>query len=124
LAWSVLELIRRNPEEYKRHLIRRQQDPSLADKFYKIDLEWRQIQVKLNELRHKHNMISRSIGKTRDPAERKRLVEEARSLLSELKKLEEEFERLNRERGELLFQLPNLVAEEVPEGGEEDSLPV
>ena len=124
MAWSILRLIRENPEEYKRHLVRRQMDPSLADRFYQVDLRWRRIQVELNELRHKHNVISRSIGKTRDPAERRKLIEEARRLLEELRKLEEEFRRLDEERRNLLMQLPNIVEDDVPEGGEEDSVPV
>ncbi|MCE4624685.1 MAG: serine--tRNA ligase [Desulfurococcales archaeon] len=124
MAWSILELIRKNPEEYKRHLVKRQMDAALADRFYQVDLRWRKIQVELNELRHRHNVISRSIGKTRDPEEREKLIAEARALLARLKELEAEFERLDAERRDIMMQLPNIVAEDVPVGGEEDSLPI
>ncbi|MCE4627923.1 MAG: serine--tRNA ligase [Desulfurococcales archaeon] len=124
MSWSVLDLIRRDKEKYKMYLVKRQMDPSLADKFYEVDLRWRKLQTVLNELRHKHNVISRSIGKAKDPEERRRLIEEARRLLRELQRLEEEFKRLEEERRSLLFQLPNIVDDDVPEGGEEDSVPV
>ncbi len=124
MSWSILALIRENPDEYKKHLRKRQMDPSLADEFYRVDLEWRKIQTELNEVRHRHNVISRSIGKTRDPEERRKLVEEARRLIAELKALEEKFKALDSRRRELLWQLPNIVAEDVPEGGEEDSVPI
>ena len=124
MAWSILDLVRRAPEEYKRHLIRRQMNPSLVDAFYELDLKWRRMQTQLNELRHRHNVISRSIGKARDPDERRRLIEEARRLLQELRRLEEEFRRIEEERRSLLMQLPNVVEDDVPEGGEEDSVPI
>ncbi len=124
MSWSVLELIRKDPAKYKEHLVKRQMDPSLADRFYEVDLEWRRIQVKLNELRHKHNVISKSIGKAPTPEERKKLIEEARRLLKEIEELEKKFRELDNERRKLMMQLPNIVAPDVPVGGEEDSVPV
>ncbi len=124
LAWSILEIIRENPDLYAEHLKRRQLDPGLAYKFYDIDRQWRSLLTRVNELRHEHNVISRSIGKEKDPVKRRMLVEKARQLLAELERLEKELQRLEEARRELLLQLPNIVDDDVPIGGEEDYRPI
>ncbi len=124
LAWSILEMIRTNLEEYKRHLARRGLDPSIGDEFYNLDKEWRTLLTKVNEMRHMHNKISRSIGKAKTKEERMKLVEEARKLLAELRELEERLKTVESKRMEMLYQLPNIVEPDVPEGGEEDSVPI
>jgi len=123
-TWSVLELLRSDPEALKEHIKKRLMDPGIVDKAYQLDVEWRKLQTVINELRHKHNVISRSIGKARDESERAKLVSEARRILRELEELEAKFRRISEERQRILWDLPNLVEEDVPVGGEEDSVPI
>ncbi len=124
MPWSIIELIRSDPERYAVYLRKRRMDPSLAWEFYKVDEEWRRLLTKVNELRHRHNVISRSIGKARSKEERQKLIEEARRLLQELREAEARLEEVEKRRRELLLQLPNIVDDDVPEGGEEDSVPI
>ena len=99
-------------------------DPGIVDEAYRLDAKWRELLTRVNELRHKHNVITRSIAKTRDSEERRRLIEEARSLLRQLEQLEEELKRVEEARERALLSLPNLVDPDVPVGDETASVPV
>ncbi len=112
--WSVLKLLRENPEVYKEHLRKRRLDPSLADRARELDELWRRKLQEVNEVRHKHNVVTRMIAKARDPEERKRLIEEARRLLKLREQLEAELKRIEEERERLLWSLPNIVLPDVP----------
>ena len=123
-GWSVLELLRNKPEELKEHVRKRLMDPSIVDEAYRLDVEWRKLLTKVNELRHKHNVITRSIAKATSLEEKTKLIREAKRLLTELEGLEKKLKEVERERERALLNLPNLVDPDVPLGGEEDSLPV
>lgn len=124
MVWSILELLRNDPERLKYYVRIRLMDESLVERAVKLDKEWRQLLTRVNELRHKHNQTSRSIGRTRDPEERQRLIREAKRLLEELKALEEELKRVEREREQALMMLPNIVEEDVPIGDESATRPI
>lgn len=122
--WSILEALRSDPDKLRDVLRKRFMDPSLADEAYNVDLEWRRIQVELNEIRHLHNEVTRKIALERDPAERERLVEEARVLLKKREELEKRFQDLDDRRRSILLSLPNLVDDDVPVGEEDAYAPV
>lgn len=115
LSWSILTLLRNNPEVLKEHVKKRFMDPSIVDKAYELDLKWRKILTLVQEYRHKHNEISKQIPKLPEP-ERQKAIEEAKKLLEELSKLEEELKKVEAEREEALLSLPNIVHESVPIG--------
>jgi len=118
LSWSILTLLRENPELLKEHVKKRFMDPSIVDRAYKLDLEWRRLLTLVQDVRHEHNVLSREISKLQDP-ERQKRVEKAKRLLQELEKLEVELKRLEAEREEALLSLPNIVHESVPIGPDE-----
>lgn len=120
LTWSLLRYLRENPEILRESLRKRYMDPSLVDRLRSLDEQWRKLKRMVDEVRHRHNVITRSIAKTRDPEERKKLIEEARRLLREREKLEEELKRVEAEREKLLLSLPNIVHESVPEGDSDE----
>ena len=124
MGWSILDLLRNNPEKLKHYVRIRLMDEELVDKALNLDARWRSLLTEVNELRHKHNVISRSIGKTRDPSEKKKLIEEAKTLLSELREKEEELKRIEAERERVLLMLPNVVEDDVPIGDETATVPV
>jgi len=123
--WSMLYLLRNDLEKLKWSLRRRGLDESLADKAAEYDKIWRAKLSELNQLKHKHNVISRSIGRSKSKEERAKLIEEAKHLLKEIEALEEEVKKYASLREELLLKLPNIVHESVPEGeSEEDNVPI
>ena len=115
MSWSIISLLRENPELLKEHVKKRFMDPGIVDRAYKLDLEWRRLLTVVQDLRHKHNVISREISRLPEP-ERRVKVEEAKKLLAELEKLENELKRIEAEREEALLNLPNIVHESVPIG--------
>ncbi|MCX8196161.1 MAG: serine--tRNA ligase [Acidilobaceae archaeon] len=122
-VWSVLSLLRERPEELKKHVAKRLLDPAIVDEAYKLDLEWRRLQTEVNEMRHRHNVITKSIAKAGE-AERARLIQEAKEVLEALKVLEARLAEVEAKRNEALFSLPNTVDDDVPVGDESASLPI
>ncbi|MEM1921842.1 MAG: aminoacyl--tRNA ligase-related protein, partial [Desulfurococcaceae archaeon] len=124
MLWSILKLLRENPEELKKHVQKRFINPNIVDEAYKIDLEWRRLLTEIQKLRHRHNVISREISLTTGD-ERNKKIEEARSLLKELNELEGKLKEIEEKREKLLLSLPNVVHESVPIGPDDSyNIPV
>ncbi|MEM1780353.1 MAG: serine--tRNA ligase, partial [Desulfurococcaceae archaeon] len=108
-------LLRENPDKLKEHVAKRFMDPNIVDEAYRLDYEWRKLLTLVQEIRHKHNIISREIPKLSGQEKEKKL-EEARKLLEELNELEKKLRELEINREEALLKLPNIVHESVPIG--------
>ncbi|MEM0004686.1 MAG: serine--tRNA ligase [Desulfurococcaceae archaeon] len=115
MSWSILTMLRENPDLLKEHVKKRYMDPSIVDKAHRLDQEWRKLLTLVQEVRHRHNVISREISKVPEP-EKQRKIEEAKKLLEELSRLELELKRVEDEREQALLDLPNVVHESVPIG--------
>ncbi|MEM4043486.1 MAG: serine--tRNA ligase [Sulfolobales archaeon] len=124
MSWTILEMLRKNPEELKEHIRRRLLNPSLVDEAYRIDVEWRKVLREVEELRHRHNIISQQIGSEKDPGRREELIKQAKELLIEIDKAEEKLKELENSRERILLQLPNIVHDSVPIGDENSNKPV
>lgn len=123
MSWSVLELLRRDPEALKEHVRKRLMDPGIVDKAREIDSMWRRYQVEINEVRHRHNVISERIARA-SPEERSALVEEAKRLLSQLQEMEKRMKELDELWERSILSLPNIVHDSVPIGDESASKPI
>ncbi len=112
-----IELIRENPEEVKKGMQSKGFDPSVVDEVLKLDEERRELLQKVENLRHAINEISDVQGK---PSEEQ--INKARELKEELQKVEPALKRVETEFEEAWMQIPNMPAEDMPEGeGEEDN---
>ena len=124
MPWSILDLLRRDPDKLRESVRRRGLDPVLVDRAVEVDVAWRKKLREVEQLRHKHNVISRGIGKAA-PEEWHKLIAQARELLKVIEEAERELKALEAERERLLLRLPNTVHETVPEGlTEDDNVPV
>ncbi|MEM4717784.1 MAG: serine--tRNA ligase [Desulfurococcaceae archaeon] len=124
MSWSILRLLRENQEVLKEHVKKRYMDPSIVGKAYQLDVEWRRILSQVQEVRHKHNIVSREISKTPE-SERHVKIEEAKRLLEELERLEYRLKIIEEEREKALLDLPNIVHESVPIGPDDTyNLPI
>ncbi|MCE4616723.1 MAG: serine--tRNA ligase [Aeropyrum sp.] len=122
-SWSILELLRNDPERLKDHVRKRLMDPALVDRARELDSEWRRLLTKVNEVRRRHNEITRMIAKA-GGEEREKLIGEARRLLKEREDLESRLREVERLREEALLSLPNTVDPDVPVGDETATKPV
>ncbi len=118
-----MELLRRDPGALKEHVGKRLMDISIVDRAREIDIAWRKFQAEINEVRHRHNVISEKIAKT-PPEERQKLVEEAKRLLEQLQDMERRMEELDKLWERTILSLPNIVHESVPVGDETASRPI
>jgi seryl-tRNA synthetase len=115
MSWSLLELIRNNPDELIDSLKKRNMDTSLALKAVELDKKWRSILQDVEKLRHQHNEINSQIPKLK-PEERKAKIEEAKKLLQILEAKEKELKDIEEQRDEILRSLPNIISPDVPVG--------
>jgi len=124
VSWSILELLRTNPEKLKESISRRFIDVSLVDKAVELDKQWRATLQEVERLRHEHNVISSQIP--RAPKEQKQeLIKKAKELLKILEDKEKELEKIEEERDQILSELPNVVDDSVPIGPDENySVPI
>jgi len=90
-------------------------DVSIVDEALKADLEWRRILAEIQELKHKHNVISREVSRLQGP-EREEKIRGAKELLSLIEVYEKKLSEVEAGREEILPRLPNIVHESVPIG--------
>jgi seryl-tRNA synthetase (EC 6.1.1.11) len=115
VSWSLLEVVRKNPDVLRESLKKRFLPTDLADKAVELDRKWREIQKEVDRLRHEHNVISQRVARAK-PEEQEALKEKAKEFLQTLEAKERELEEIERQRDEVLRSLPNLVHETVPIG--------
>lgn len=124
MSWSILELIRNNPDQLIETLKKRNTDTSLALKAVDLDKKWRATLQEVEKLRHQHNLISSQIPRL-PPEQRKDKIEEAKKLLQILETKEKELKQIEEERDTILMSLPNLLDSDVPIGPDETfSIPI
>ncbi len=113
--WSMLDLLRNNPDIIKWSQRKRGLDESIVDEAIELDREWRRSLTELNELRKQHNIISREVAKL-SGAEREAKIAEAKKLLEEIEEKEKALKELEERRNSVLLSIPNIVHETTPEG--------
>ena len=60
-----INLIRENPDKVKKGIEKKKADPKLADKFLRVDEEWRTKVKALDELKAEQNELSKELAKER-----------------------------------------------------------
>ena len=123
MPWSVLTLLRTNPDSLREVARKRQIDQGVIDEAVSLDTYWRKLQAEINELRHEHNLISSMIAKASGD-ERSRLLAQAKELRQRLEQAEAELKEVEARREQALWKLPNIVFDDVPVGGEEATTPI
>src|SRR5579872_817734 len=114
-----LKWIRENPERFDHGLARRRLSPVSAE-ILALDKEWRQAQAQAEQLQAERNRLSKDIGAAKVAGQ------EAGELLREVARGREAQSLLETRAGEFrqaidrrLATIPNLPAEEVPDGADE-----
>lgn len=111
-----IKYIRENPAKFDTQLEKRGQD-AMSDDILHLDKKWRDGQTELQEFQAKKNEIAKAIGmakgKGEDAAE---LLNEANLIKLEIAKLENS----PNEADTYLASIPNLLADDVPQGKSED----
>jgi len=112
-----IKLIRENPLFVKEKLSLRNEDSSVIEKILEIDLKRLDIIRKAETLKELRNKVSDEIGimkKNKQNADEK--IKEMKKVSYEVKSLDEELRGVETEIENLLYYIPALPAEGIPEG--------
>ncbi len=105
-----IDLIRNNPEEVKQGISKKGADPKLVDDFLALDKEWRELTKEADNLRARQNELSIQ-----------RNIEEGKKVKIQVQEIETTLRKLEANRQEILSQIPNLPAADVPQGKDESA---
>ena len=114
-----LRLIRDNPEAFDRGLARRGVSP-MAGEILELDARRRAAQTTLQEIQARRNEASKEIGKAkREGRDADALMAEVAGLKDRIQQTEEEERAAGATLDGFLVSLPNLPADDVPDGPDE-----
>ncbi|WP_454299922.1 serine--tRNA ligase [Salana multivorans] len=114
-----IKALRENPEVGRESQRRRGADPALVDAVLAADERQRALLTAFENLRAEQKAVSRSIGKAA-PEERQAVLGQAKQLAEQVRSAELEADAARTELDRLLAGFPNIVASDVPAGGEDD----
>lgn len=117
-----IKLIREHPEIIKNDLKKRNELEKIkwVDDLLSYDEKWRELIKKVNELRHKRNVLTLEIAKLKkEKKDYKDKLKEVREIPQKIKKLEHQAFEYKRKIDSILMKLPNILHESVPVGKDE-----
>ena len=120
-----VKLLRAQPAEVRRALERRGSAASLAalDDFLQVEEERRRLVTEVERRRALRNAVSEEIAQAkRSGAPAEAQIAAMRQLGDEIKGFERQLLEVEQRLQDLLLRIPNLPLEDVPPGGEEDSV--
>ncbi|MXO84560.1 serine--tRNA ligase [Altererythrobacter aurantiacus] len=116
-----IRFIREHPDLFDRALARRGA-PAAAQEIVALDAKRRALATRMQELQGRRNEASKAIGQAMgkgDTDKAEALKAEVADIKQSLPALEEEERELGQELDDTLARLPNIPAEDVPEGADE-----
>ncbi|WP_374764018.1 serine--tRNA ligase [Yunchengibacter salinarum] len=117
-----LKAVRDNPEAFDTALERRGAAPA-AQTLLSLDRERRALMTEQQEAQARRNEASKAIGKAKasgDEAGAQALIEEVSTLKKRLSEIDGQVARLDEDLSARLLALPNWIADDVPDGADED----
>jgi len=116
-------LIRERPERVRRSLARRQLPTSPVDDILALDSRWRAMITSLDAAKAERNRVSADFAKAKDqgPDALGKLREHSAALGERIKEQAREAGALEEQTAALLAQLPNILADDVPDGADDSA---
>src|SRR3990167_931196 len=119
-----INLIRSNPDLVKAGMVKKKHDPSVVDRLLAVDRDRRILQKNLEDHQSQLNKLSTDIPKYHGQ-QKINLIERANPVSAKVKELKPQFEAINEEWMNLMLSIPNIPAEDVPDGqSEADNLEI
>lgn len=114
-----LRALRDNPDVVRASQRARGADESLVDALLDADERRRTALSAFEDRRAEQKAVSRTVGKA-SPEERPAILARAKALADEVKALEAERNEVQAQFDDVLWQIPNVIVDGVPSGGEDD----
>lgn len=105
-----INALRKNPEEVKGGLKKKNVDVKLVDKFLRLDEEWRGKTTVIDQLKGEQNALSKELSTTKSED----VVSKAQLLKKRIADISVERDELEKKRDEILSRLPNIPFTDVP----------
>lgn len=112
------QYIREHTDEVRAMLRRRRIDAPLDD-VLALDTRFRALTGEVEQLRAEQNAAGKRIGGTKDAAGRQTLIAAQKGVSDRVKQLEPELKAVEEQLQHTLYQIPNIVHPDVPEGEDE-----
>ena len=118
-----VKMVRANPDEVRRSLQRRGASSAPLDEFLSVEERRRALTTEVESMRAARKRESDAIGATRKAGgDASAAMAATRELGERIKELEVELAAVEARLHDLLLNIPNLVFDDVPDGGEDESV--
>jgi seryl-tRNA synthetase len=114
-----LRALREEPDRLRASQRARGADDAIVDKLLDLDARRRAARTRYESARAEQKSVSKSVSRASGD-ERERLLAGARERAGQVKEAESEASRLDEELASVLREVPNLIEDGAPAGGEED----
>ncbi len=115
-----INLLREQPDIFRKALIDRQMDDSPVGAALTLDKQRRAIIQDVETLKAERNKVSKEIGRMKDPKERQTKIDSMRAVGEQISLLDKRLQATDQELNELLANLPNLPDKRTPFGKDEE----
>jgi len=114
-----INLIREQPDIVRKSLRDRQMEDSPVDQVLVLDEKRRALIQEVEGLKAERNVVSKEIGRMKDPDERQAKVEAMRVVRDRISALDEDLRQVESELNDVLVTIPNLPDPNTPYGVDE-----
>ena len=115
-----INLLRNNLKELQINLKRRGFNLD-QKKFEKLDAERKKFQIESESLQEKSNTLAKEIAQEKNQDHKDQILQEAKKISVEIKKLKSNLDTSIEKLNDFLLEIPNLLADDVPEGITEEN---
>lgn len=115
-----LQFIRENTDRVKRDVLLRNTTAPI-DRILQLDEERRKLLSEVETLRAARNVVSKTIGASKDGAERNARIAEMREVGDRIAALDARLKAVDDELTQKLYEVPNILDPNVPKGPDEES---
>jgi seryl-tRNA synthetase len=114
-----INLIREHPDLVRKALRDRQMDPLPVDSILALDERRRVLLTEVEVLKAERNVVSKEIGKMKDPADRQARIEAMRSVGDKIAELDKQVTEVEEELKSITATIPNIPDARTPIGKDE-----
>lgn len=114
-----INLIRENPQTVIEALKKRQMDSSVVNELVALDSQRRTLLQEVETLKATRNRVSKEIGSSKDPEERKEKIASMRLVGDKIAEMDEKVRNVESQCNEMLSSIPNIPDPRTPEGRDE-----
>ncbi|MBN1266177.1 MAG: serine--tRNA ligase [Anaerolineales bacterium] len=115
-----IQQIREDPEGVKAGLARRGMDAPI-DEIAALDTERRSVLVEVENLKAERNIVSKEIGRMKDPGEREAKITAMRGLGTHVDELDQRVSEIEEILHRMLSEIPNIPDPSAPDGPDESA---